>query len=169
MGVCSYCKKYRDEHEECFGWNEAKTFCRIERTIPVPPDHIPDASDKVLDIAMQGIASDAQAQEAYERLVAAEDERDALLTALGFRVGPMGKARDVILKDAAALRPEMVRARNAERELKSDRDWDRMAAAELLRKWVRRKFGPWITWRTAWAAVDEIFPGRQALSEREQT
>lgn len=98
-----------------------------------------------------------------------KEERDALLAALGFKPGPMGSAREVILKDAAGLRPEMVRARTAERALRSDRDWDRMAAAELLRKWVKRKFGRWITWRTAWAAVDEIFPGHQALSEGEQT
>lgn len=99
----------------------------------------------------------------------AEEERDALLRALGFKPGPMGSSREVILKDAAGLRPEMVRARTAERELRSDRDWDRMAAAELLRKWVKRKFGRWITWRTAWAAVDEIRPESQALSEGEQT
>lgn len=114
------------------------------------PDHVPDLGKMV------------------ERRPTAEEERDALLAALGFRPGPKGSARDVILKDSAGLRPEMVRARNAERELKSDRDWDRLAAAELLRKWVRRKFGPWITWRTAWSAVDEIFPGRQGLSEGEQ-
>lgn len=40
MGVCSYCKKYRDEHEECFGWNEAKTFCGVERHAPGVPEHV---------------------------------------------------------------------------------------------------------------------------------
>ncbi len=31
MGVCSYCHKYQSEHEECFGWGEAASFCGVER------------------------------------------------------------------------------------------------------------------------------------------
>jgi hypothetical protein len=112
--------------------------------------------------------SSAQAQ--IERLTRERDEaaeaRDALLSAIGFKPGPFKDAlsRKVILDDASGLRPEMVRARRAAQELRADLDWDRMATAELLRKWVRRKFGKWITWRTAWSAVDEVHPPRTTLS-----
>jgi hypothetical protein len=112
--------------------------------------------------------SSAQAQ--IELLTRERDEaaeaRDALLSAIGFKPGPFKDAlsRKVILDDASGLRPEMVRARRAAQELRADLDWDRMATAELLRKWVRHKFGKWITWRTAWSAVDEVHPPRSALS-----
>ena len=50
----------------------------------------------------------------------AEEERDALLQAIGFKPGPMGTAREVILSDAAGLRPAMVKARRAQRDAESD-------------------------------------------------
>lgn len=37
MGVCSYCKKNKREHEECFGWDEAKSYCGIERQASTAP------------------------------------------------------------------------------------------------------------------------------------
>ncbi|MFP5516973.1 MAG: hypothetical protein ACLGJC_28310, partial [Alphaproteobacteria bacterium] len=55
---------------------------------------------------------EAQARQ-IEALTAAEADRDALLGALGFKGGPLGDdlRRKVILDDAAALRPAMVKAR----------------------------------------------------------
>lgn len=35
-------------------------------------------------------------------------------------------------------------------------EFDDNAASQWLREWAHRKFGPWITWRTAWAAVKEL-------------
>lgn len=97
-----------------------------------------------------------------------EEERDALLKALGFRPGPFEDelTQKVILDDAAGLRPEMARARRAEMELQSELDGNRLIIATNLRQWVRRRFGVWITWKSAWAATDDILPsGRLALSQ----
>lgn len=98
--------------------------------------------------------------ELLERAEKAEEERDALLAALGIITGPLGDElrRKVILDDAAGLRPEMVRARQAEKELISQRDWDRLVLVTNLRTWVHARFGIWITWRTATKAAREILP-----------
>ena len=55
----------------------------------------------------------------------AEADRDALLAALGFKAGPLGHdgRREVILDDATALRPAMVKARREALETQGDRDW----------------------------------------------
>lgn len=49
-------------------------------------------------------------------------DRDALLRAIGFRAGPLGDglSRKVILEDAAGLRPAMVKAREAQRDVEGD-------------------------------------------------
>lgn len=97
-----------------------------------------------------------------------EEERDALLSALGFLPGPFKDelTRKVILDDAAGLRPEMARARRAEMALQSELEENRLIIATNLRQWVRKRFGVWITWKSAWAATDDILPaGRAALSQ----
>lgn len=38
-------------------------------------------------------------------------------------------------------------------------------AAQWLRQWAKRKFGIWITWRTAWSAVKDM---RQALNATQE-
>ena len=69
----------------------------------------------------------------------AEADRDALLQALGFRPGPLvGSMRDMILREAAGLRPAMVEARHIAMT------WQ-MSAKEvrheplLLRSWEQRE------------------------------
>ena len=54
----------------------------------------------------------------------AAEERDALLTALGWKTGPLRDelTRKVILEDSAGLRPEMVKARRAAQDMEADRD-----------------------------------------------
>jgi hypothetical protein len=93
-----------------------------------------------------------------------EEERDALLTALGFLPGPFKDdlTQKIILDDAAGLRPEMARARSAEMQLQSDLEVNRLIVATNLRQWVRKRFGVWITWKSAWAATDDILPEASA-------
>lgn len=100
-----------------------------------------------------------------------EEERDALLSALGFLPGPFKDelTQKVILDDAAGLRPEMARARRSEMHLQSELHGQREHLAENLRQWAHRRFGVRITWKSAFAAVDEITAGsRSALTKEKQ-
>lgn len=58
--------------------------------------------------------------EADRRAASAEKDRDALLSALGFKPGPIGGDRQVILADVSGLRPEMVKARREAAEAESE-------------------------------------------------
>lgn len=82
--------------------------------------------------------------------VGAAEERDALLSALGWKTGPFPDAgtRKVVLEDSAGLRPEMVKARRRADDAEADRDIWRMIAGErveearsglLIRVWNRMK------------------------------
>lgn len=84
------------------------------------------------------------------RTDAAAEERDALLSALGWKTGPFPDAgtRKVVLEDSAGLRPEMVKARRRADDVEADRDIWRMIAGErveearsglLIRVWNRMK------------------------------
>lgn len=78
----------------------------------------------------------------------AEEERDALLQAIGFKPGALGDElrRKVILDDAAGMRPAMVEARREARRTQGDADlWSMRMLEEwpgdtlLLRLWRQRK------------------------------
>ena len=80
----------------------------------------------------------------------AAEERDALLSALGWKTGPFPDAgtRKVVLEDSAGLRPEMVKVRRRADYAEADRDIWRMIAGErveearsglLIRVWNRMK------------------------------
>ncbi|WP_088183996.1 hypothetical protein [Sphingobium sp. Z007] len=66
--------------------------------------------------------------------VAAAEERDALLSALGWKTGPFPDAgtRKVVLEDSAALRPEMVKARRRADDAEAARDLWRFIAGERV-------------------------------------
>lgn len=80
----------------------------------------------------------------------AAEERDALLSALGWKTGPFRDegVRTVILEDSAGLRPAMVEARREAQDASGDRDMWRWIAGErvedarsglLLRVWNQMK------------------------------
>jgi hypothetical protein len=86
---------------------------------------------------------------AKERDEAAE-QRDALLSALGWKVGPFRDAgvRKVILEDSAGLRPEMVKARGRAQEAEANSAFWQYLAGErvyatqsglLIRVWEKLK------------------------------
>lgn len=82
-------------------------------------------------------------------VAAIEADRDALLAALGWKPGPLGEdgRRDVILKDAACLRPAMVRARQEAQRAEGDAqlwhmhaaDWHGSGGGLLAAVWGRLK------------------------------
>ncbi|MEO7468924.1 MAG: hypothetical protein ABIV36_18050 [Sphingobium limneticum] len=80
----------------------------------------------------------------------AAEERDALLSALGWKTGPFPNegVRKVVLEDSAGLRPEMVKARRRADDAEADRDLWRFIAGErvedarsglLIRIWNQMK------------------------------
>lgn len=65
---------------------------------------------------------DPQKEIAALRKVAekAEEERDAMLIAFGFKPGALDRSRDVVLKELRLVRPEMVKARRKASEYQHD-------------------------------------------------
>lgn len=103
------------------------------------------------------------------RLVAAEADRDALLKAAGWKVGPLGDglSRKVILEDMAALRPEMVKARQAQSDAERDSLlWqasceEGQQSALVLKVWKQRRDAERRskeTWQQLRAFWDRLIP-----------
>lgn len=108
-------------------------------------------------------------QAAEERAGKAEGDRDALRAAIGFKPGPLKADRDddIVIIDAKALRPAMVEARR-QRDDAQSKLWDSHAyAAEVVRAWVKERFGKWITHKTAWTLAYRIFGSERAALKTE--
>lgn len=106
------------------------------------------------------LAAEARALSAEADAAKVGEERDALLQAVGFKPGSMDRARDVILADAAAMRPAMVKARRAQRDAEGDAMLLQCFMAEgrfeplLVKVWKRAK--------AAEARAERAEAGRQA-------
>lgn len=118
-----------------------------------------------LEWLMNAARSEATTAQA-EALAKAEGDRDALLQAIGFTPRPLDDDRDadIVIKDARALRPAMVEARRAR-----DAAQDKLAtchahAGELIREWVKDRFGKWITYKSAWTLANSLFGSERAAT-----
>lgn len=124
------------------------------------------ATVPMIDHAASLLAARAQAAEAFqigvrhqERANAAEQDRDDLLKAIGFKPGPLREhaSRIVILLDATALRPAMVEARRQRDAAEGSLLHAQAYAAEEIRAWCKERFGKWITHKTADTLRRRIF------------
>ncbi|WP_409788149.1 Lar family restriction alleviation protein [Sphingomonas pseudosanguinis] len=95
-----------------------------DRTSPEDyPDMCLITRDELIDFMSRATpASDPGEDAQLEIYRQAERDRDALLAAIGFRAGPLDNelSRKVILEDAAGLRGEMVKARQAAQQAEGD-------------------------------------------------
>lgn len=96
-------------------------------TQPVPPADLVELAGErfgssVMEPMVRAIAAFAAEHAAGWRCRAesAEKDRDELLTALGFKSGPIGGDRQVILADVSGLRPEMAKARRLAMKAESE-------------------------------------------------